>query len=63
MQEKDFFRQIHDLQLKDIENMYTKGISEVRILADVQVDGVSLGEELIKKGLAKPYDGGTKSGW
>jgi len=26
MQEKDFFRQIHDLQLKDIENMYTKGI-------------------------------------
>lgn len=34
-----------------------------RIVADVYVDGVSLGGELLDNGLAKPYDGGTKSGW
>lgn len=34
-----------------------------RIVADVYVDGVSLGKELIKKGLAKKYDGGTKEAW
>lgn len=31
-----------------------------RILADVRVDRVSLGETLLSKGLAYPYDGGTK---
>lgn len=38
-----------------------------RILADVwvggKVTGKSVAEELIKAGLAKPYDGGTKEGW
>jgi len=34
-----------------------------RILADVEVDGNNLGELLIEKGLAKPYDGGTKVKW
>lgn len=34
-----------------------------RILADVYLDGVSLGQELMKKGLARSYDGGNKSIW
>jgi endonuclease YncB( thermonuclease family) len=34
-----------------------------RIVADVYVDGVNLGDELITAGLAKPYDGGVKSEW
>jgi endonuclease YncB( thermonuclease family) len=34
-----------------------------RIVADVFIDGVSLGDELIKAGLAKPYDGGRKPEW
>lgn len=34
-----------------------------RILADVEVDGNNLGELLVEKGLAKPYDGGTKVKW
>ena len=34
-----------------------------RIVADVYVDGSSLGEELIAAGLAKPYDGGKKPKW
>ena len=34
-----------------------------RLLADVYVDGRSLGAQLVKAGLAKAYDGGTKSQW
>jgi endonuclease YncB( thermonuclease family) len=34
-----------------------------RILADVRVDGIDLGSELIQSGLAKPYDGKTKPTW
>jgi endonuclease YncB( thermonuclease family) len=34
-----------------------------RIVADVYVDGSSLGQELISAGLAKPYDGGKKPKW
>ncbi|WP_263140289.1 thermonuclease family protein [Pseudomonas sp. RIT-PI-AD] len=34
-----------------------------RLLAEVWVDGQSLGGLLLKAGLAKPYDGGTKSPW
>lgn len=34
-----------------------------RILADISVDGKDLAKELIEKGLAKPYDGGTKEKW
>lgn len=32
-----------------------------RLLCDVKVNGRNLGEELIKEGLAVPYDGGTKN--
>jgi endonuclease YncB( thermonuclease family) len=34
-----------------------------RILAEVYVDNQSLSQMLIKEGLAKPYDGGTKTSW
>ena len=34
-----------------------------RVVADVEYDGKDLAEELIKAGLAKKYDGGTKSPW
>jgi len=34
-----------------------------RILADVYVDGEPVGRELIREGLARPYDGGTKTEW
>jgi endonuclease YncB( thermonuclease family) len=33
-----------------------------RILAEVEVDGVNLNQELIDKGLARPYFGGSKVG-
>jgi len=34
-----------------------------RIVAEVWIDGKNLGQELIKTGLAKSYDGGKKTGW
>ena len=34
-----------------------------RILAEVYVDGESLAQRLIAKGLAVPYEGGTKINW
>jgi len=34
-----------------------------RLLAEVWIDGVSLGESLIRSGHAVPYDGGKKPAW
>lgn len=34
-----------------------------RILARVECGGVDVAAELLRMGLAKPYDGGTKEGW
>ena len=34
-----------------------------RLIAEVYIDGRSIGEELISLGLAVPYSGGTKIGW
>jgi len=34
-----------------------------RVLADVMIDGKNLTDLLIKKGLGRPYDGGTKISW
>jgi len=34
-----------------------------RIVADVYIDGKSLAQMLLTKGLAKVYDGGKKSEW
>jgi len=34
-----------------------------RVLARVECQGVDVAAELVRMGLAKPYDGGTKEGW
>ena len=34
-----------------------------RLVADIIVDGKSLSDELLKRGLARRYDGGTREGW
>jgi micrococcal nuclease len=34
-----------------------------RVLGYVLIDGKNLGDMLIAQGLARPYDGGTKSSW
>jgi len=34
-----------------------------RIVADVFLDDQSLADALVKKGLARPYDGGRKGKW
>ena len=44
------------IELRDIKHgKYFK------IVADVFIDSISLGNMLIKKGFAVPYDGGTKN--
>lgn len=34
-----------------------------RVAAQVFVDGESVADKLIKRGLARPYEGGKRSGW
>jgi micrococcal nuclease len=34
-----------------------------RVLVDVYLDGKSYRDEIINSGLARPYDGGTKTSW
>jgi endonuclease YncB( thermonuclease family) len=51
-------RESHKIILRNIQ----RG-KYFRIVADVYVDGSSLGQELISAGLAKPYDGGKKPKW
>ena len=34
-----------------------------RLIADIKIDGLSIGPTLIKKGFARPYEGGTRSDW
>lgn len=48
---------------KNIQLMNMRRDKYFRILADINIDGKDLAQELIKKGLAKPYDGGTKEKW
>jgi endonuclease YncB( thermonuclease family) len=50
-------------EAKKIELVNMRRDKYFRILATVLVDGSSLGDELIKAGLAKSYDGGTKKAW
>ena len=53
-------------RLRDGKHIVLKNIQRgkyFRIVADVYIDGVSLGEGLIKAGLAKPYTGGKKPEW
>lgn len=51
-------REAHQIELRNM-----KRGKYFRIVADVFVDGHNLGQELIQKGLAKPYDGGKKPKW
>lgn len=46
---------------REIQLLNIKRGKYFRIIADVFVDGVSVGETLIKHNLAVPYDGGTKT--
>jgi len=48
---------------KRIELRNIKRGKYFRILADVYIDDVSLSDSLIEAGHARPYDGGTRSGW
>jgi micrococcal nuclease len=48
---------------KKIELKNMKRGKYFRIIANVEVDGVDLGDLLVKKGLAKVYDGGSKPAW
>lgn len=34
-----------------------------RLVADVYIDGLSVGQALINQGLARSYDGGKREGW
>ncbi|WP_345974064.1 thermonuclease family protein [Sulfurimonas sp. HSL3-7] len=64
--EKDLARQAKELTVtqlrgaKKIELRNMKRGKYFRIVADVYVDGKSLGDMLIKRSLAVPYDGGHK---
>lgn len=53
--------------IKNAANIKIKNLSwgkyGGRVLADVEVDGVSLAEMLIKAKLARKYDGGKKRSW
>jgi micrococcal nuclease len=48
---------------KKIELRNMKRDKYFRINAEVYVDGANLGDILLNKGFARPYDGGKKSGW
>lgn len=50
-------------QAKVIELVNIQRDKYFRILAEVFVDGINLGDELIEVGHAQPYDGGTKPCW
>jgi len=54
----DRLRNAKRIELRDIRRD-----KYFRLLAEVWIDGKSLGALLLKAGLAKPYDGGTKNAW
>ena len=59
---RDFVREL----LANAETIVLKNIDRgkyFRIVADVSVDGVDLGETLIENGLGRLYDGGKKESW
>jgi len=59
---RDFVREL----LADAETIVLINIDRgkyFRIVADVSVDGVDLGETLIENGLGRLYDGGKKESW
>lgn len=67
--ERDMARAARDLTValldraKKIELRAVRRGKYFRVLAEVWVDGKSLGQQLIKAGLARPYAGGKRQGW
>lgn len=67
--EKKDARKIRDYVEKRLRSANTIMLKNVgrpkyfRLLADVVVDGVDIGQELITLGYAYEYDGGTKQQW
>lgn len=58
-------RIVHD-ELTAARTVVLKNIKRgkyFRVVADVECDGQDLAQVLINAGLAKRYDGGTKTGW
>lgn len=55
---KSKLRNAKSVTLKNV----TRGMY-FRIVADVYIDGINLGDELLKAGLAKKYDGNKKPKW
>lgn len=52
--------------LRGAENIELRNIKRgkyFRLIADVYADNISLADSLIKAGLVRPYDGGTRLGW
>ena len=61
-QARDYARQrLFNAQVIELVNLL-RG-KYFRIVAQVWVDGADLGQELIDRGLAVAYDGGTKPNW
>lgn len=57
--EKTGHIELHNLR----RDKYFRIDANVMLFDDSTKPGISLGDLLIKQGLAKPYDGGTKSPW
>lgn len=53
------FREAKEIEFKDLKWGKYGG----RLLTNVYLDGKLYADMIIKKGLARPYDGGTKHGW
>lgn len=51
------------VQASKIELLDPKRDKYFRILAKVVADGQEVSQELVKAGLARPYDGGKKMRW
>ena len=66
---KAFAKTVRDYLRKKVDNAKRIELKNIdrgkyfRIVADVYLDGVSVKADLIERGYAKPYDGGTKNIW
>ena len=59
---RDFLRS-HISEGKIIELRNIQRDKYFRLDADLYIDDIDIAQELLKQGLAKPYDGGKKSPW
>lgn len=69
IKETEFAKQVRDYLIAKIAQSQRVVLTDLgrdkyfRLLATVTIDGVALSDELIAKGMAVPYDGGTKDSW